>query len=127
MARAITYAVIALLGLFVLFTTFIITRGGGSATQGPQDRTLSVHDLSLEPESYRGDTVTTEGNLLFSPDIKQYQIVDEGVAIVVIGYEEEAFQGLEGRRVTVTGRFDFDLGTGIFIDVEFVREVPLAS
>jgi hypothetical protein len=126
MARAITYGVIAALGVFVLFTTFIVTRGGGSATSSDTNLNVSVHDLSLEPESYRGDLVVTEGNLLFSEDIKQYQIVDEGIAIVVVGYDEEAFKGLEGRRVTVSGRFDFDLGTGIFIDAEFVREVEVA-
>jgi hypothetical protein len=119
MARAITYIVIVGLGMFVLATTFLITKGGGSANPAGE-RIVSVHDLSLEPEAYRGDNVTTEGQLTFSPDIKQYQVVDEGIAIVVVGYEEQAFRGLEGQRVRVTGRFDFDLGTGIFIDAEFV-------
>jgi hypothetical protein len=123
MARAITYGVIALLGLFVLTTTFLIDKGGGSARPADTDARITVHDLSLEPEAHRGDTVTTEGDLLFSADIKQWQVVDEGIAIVIVGYDDEAFRGLEGRRVSVTGRFDFDLGTGIFIDAEQVSEV----
>jgi hypothetical protein len=126
MARAITYAVIAGLALFVLATTFLIDKGGGSATPVPPDQNISVHDLSLEPEAHRGNTVTTTGTLKFSPDIKQHQIVDEGVAIVLVGYEEEAFQSLEEKLVTVTGKFDFDLGTGIFIDVDFMEEAGVA-
>jgi hypothetical protein len=119
MARVITYVVIAGLGLFVLATTFLITKGGGSANLADEE-TVSVHDLSLNPEEHRGDSVVTQGALAFSEDIKQYQVVDDGIAIVVVGYEEEAFQELEGQHVRVAGRFDFDLGTGIFIDAESI-------
>ena len=119
-ARLITYTVIGALGVFVLMTTFLIDEGGGSAT--PAGR-VSVHDLSLAPETYRGETVITQGDLGFSPEIQQHQIVDEGIAIVVLGYEEEALRSLEGRRVTVTGRFDFDAATGVFIDADTVNVV----
>jgi hypothetical protein len=120
MARAITYLVIAGLGLFVLTTTFLVSKGGGSANPNESGQVISVHDLSLDPPEYTGDTLTTVGQLMFSPDIKQYQVVDEGIAIVVVGYEDEALRELDGQRVRVTGRFDFDIGTGIFIDAELV-------
>jgi hypothetical protein len=123
MARVITYIVIAGLGLFVLATTFLISKGGGSANPADGTQTVSIHDLSINPEAHRGNTVITEGDLVFSPDIKEYQVVDQGIAIVVVGYEEEAFRSLDGRRVKVTGRFDFDLGTGIFIDADIVTVV----
>jgi len=47
--------------------------------------------------------------------------VDEGIAVVVTGYEQEALQSLDGQPVMVTGRFDFDPGTGIFIDADSIQ------
>jgi len=120
-ARVITYLVIASLGLFVLATTFVLDHGGGAATPAGVFGHVTVHDLSLVPETYRGKTVVTEGTLGYSPDTTQHQVVDEDLAVVILGYDALALRSLEGQRVSVTGRFDFDPGTGIFIDADVVR------
>ena len=101
-ARVVTYAVIALLALFVLATTFVLDHGGGSATP-TADGAITIHDLSLTHDLYFGKTVTTEGTLGFSEETKQYQLVDDGQAIVITGYEQEALRALNGREVAVTG------------------------
>jgi hypothetical protein len=119
-ARVVTYVIIAGLALFVLATTFVLNHGGSRAT--PEDESpISIHDLSLEPDKYKGDTVVTEGTLGFADETKQYQIVSEGVAVVITGYEMEALRSLEGQVVLVTGRFDFDPTTGTFIDADLVQ------
>ena len=118
-ARIITYTVIALLAVFVLSTTFLLTNGGSSAE--PDDGVISVHDLSSNPEAHRGDTVTTEGTLNFSEDTQQYQVVDDDTAVVVNGYDTEALVALNGQAVLVTGRFDFDADTGIYIDADTIE------
>ena len=118
-ARTITYAVLAVLTIFVLTTSFLLDRGGSGATPG--EETVSVHDLSSNPEVYRGETVTTIGTLGLSGDTTQYQLVDEALAIVINGYELEALRSLSGQRVSVTGRFDFADGTGIFIEADTIE------
>jgi len=120
-ARTITYLVLALLGLFVLATTFVLDHGGGAATPPAASGLVTVHDLSLLPETYRGKTIITLGTLGYSPDTAQHQVVDEGLAVVILGYDALALRSLEGQRVSVTGRFDFDEGIGIFIDADIVK------
>ena len=126
-ARVVTYLVIALLALFVFSTTFVLDHGGGGATPAGVGGHVSIHDLSLVPDTYRGKTVITEGTLGFSSEVKQHQIVDpdpvdpsKSQAVVVLGYDALALRALEGQRVSVTGRFDFDPATGIFIDADIV-------
>jgi hypothetical protein len=82
---------------------------------------ISVHDLSANPDAHRGETLTTFGTLNFSEQTQQYQLVDEDLAVVVNGYELDALQSLNGQRVSVTGRFDFADGTGIFIDADVIE------
>jgi hypothetical protein len=119
-ARVITYTVLAALSIFVLATSFLLDRGGSSATPDAEG-TVSVHDLSTNPDAYRGETVTTLGTLGLSADTTQYQLVDETLAVVVNGYELDALQSLSGQRVSVTGRFDFADRTGIFIDADVIE------
>jgi hypothetical protein len=120
-ARIVTYTIIALLAVFVLSTTFVLDHGGGSATPETGDGTISIHDLSLEPDRHEGDTVTTKGTLGFSDATKQYHLVEEGVAVVITDYELEALHALKDQRVTVTGRFDTDPSTGIFIEADTIQ------
>jgi hypothetical protein len=116
--RILLYTIIALLGVFVLGSTFALEHGGGYTSARPA---ISVHDLRLLPESYKGKTVTTEGDLHYSPDLGQYEVVDaDQQAVVVLGYEETALQGMVGKTVIVTGRFDFDEEHGIFIDIDSI-------
>ena len=120
-ARVVTYTIIALLAVFVLSTTFVLDHGGGSATPETGDGTVSIHDLSLEPERHEGDIVTTQGTLGFVDETKQYHLVDEGSAVVITEYELEALHALKDQRVSVTGRFDIDPNTGIFIDADTIQ------
>jgi hypothetical protein len=121
-ARVATYTVIAVLAAFVLLTTFAIDHGGTRATPQAEDGTITIHDLALTPESHKGETVKSRGKLLFSDSTKQYQLIDEqGVVVVIRGYEAEALQALSGQEVSVTGRFDIDPSTGIFIEAETVQ------
>jgi len=119
-ARIITYTVLAALSIFVLATSFLLDRGGGSATPD-EEGTVSIHDLSANPDAYRGETVTTLGTLGLSGDTTQYQLVDENLAVVVKGYDLDDLQSLSGQRVSVTGRFDFADLTGIFIDADVIE------
>jgi hypothetical protein len=119
-ARILTYTVIAILATFVIFTTFFLDQGGGKAE--PHDEgIISVHDLSINPERHRGETVTTEGTLNYSEETTRYQVVDESIAVVVSGYELEALHELSGQPVIVTGRFDFDAEAGIYIDADTIE------
>ena len=118
-ARIITYAVLAALAVFVLSTTFLLDRGGSSAQ--PDDGSISVHDLSINPEKHRGQNVTTQGILNYSVETKQYQVIDASIAIVVRDYDTEALQSLSGQQVLVTGRFNLDSDTGIYIDAQTIE------
>lgn len=118
-ARVITYTVIALLAMFVLSTTFLLDRGGSQAE--PDDGVISVHDLSINPEKYRGETVTTEGTLNFSEETGQYQVIDDNIAVVVKGYNTEALVALSGQEVLITGKFDFNADTGVYVDAEKIQ------
>ena len=118
-ARIVTYAVLVALAVFVLSTTFLLD-GGGSSAQ-PDDGLTSVHDLSINPPKHRGRTVTTGGILNYSVETQQYQVIDDNIAVVVRDYDSEALQSLSGQQVLVTGRFDFDSDTGIYIDAETIE------
>ncbi len=123
MARILTYVVIVVLGIFVITTTFLLDGDGSGANPDAPEGTISIHDLSLQPARYKGDTVTTVGNVMFSADTNQHQVVEDGQAIVITGHEVEALRALEGQHVSVTGRFDFDAETGIYIDAEEIRRI----
>jgi hypothetical protein len=112
------YTVIAALGVFVLTSTFALEHGGGYTSSRPA---VSVHDLRLLPEAYRGKTVTTEGTLHYSTDLKQYEVVDaDQQAVVVTDYDETVLDGMVGRTVIVTGTFDVDPHRGIYIAIDSI-------
>ena len=116
--RILLYTIIALLGVFVLGSTFALEHGGGYTSSRPP---VSVHYLRLLPESYKGRTVTTEGVLHYTPDLDQYEVVDvDRQAVVDLGYEGTALQGMVDDTVIVTGRFDIDEEHGIFIDIDTI-------
>jgi hypothetical protein len=116
--RIALYLIIAALGIFVLTSTFALEHGGGYTSSRPP---VSVHDLRLLPENYRGKTVTTEGTLHYSPDLDQYEVVDaDQQAVVVTGYDEGALGRMVNQTVIVTGKFDIDDEHGIFIDVDSI-------
>lgn len=116
--RIILYAVIALLGVFVLTASFALEHGGGYTSSRPP---VSVHDLRLLPETYKGQTVTTEGTLRYSPDLDRYEVVDaDDQVVVILGYDQVALQAMLDRVVVVTGRFDIDEEHGIFIEPDSI-------
>src|SRR5574341_2556982 len=116
--RVLLYTIIALLGVFVLGSTFALEHGGGYTSTRPA---IPVHDLRLLPESYQGKTVTTEGILRYSPDLERYEVVDaDQQSVVDLDYSETALQGMVDKTVIVTGRFDIDEEHGIYIDIDSI-------
>jgi hypothetical protein len=118
--RFITYSVIALLVGFVLVTTFALQHGGSSVAAV---RSVTIHDLVAAPALHEGETVKTVGDLSFSPEHGLYQIVDEeGLAIVIRDHQGD-ISSLVGRSVEVSGRFDFDRDTGLYIEAVRIRAI----
>jgi starvation-inducible outer membrane lipoprotein len=74
----------------------------------------------LLPETYRGQTVTTEGTLRLSGEGK-YEVVDaDNQSVTIVGYEELALQAMLDQTVIVTGRFDIDETLGVYIDADSI-------
>lgn len=116
--RMVLYTVIAGLGVFVLTASFALEHGGGYTSTRPP---VTVHDLRSLPESYVGQTVTTEGTLRYSAEQQKYEVVDADLQSVAIqGYEELALQAMLDRTVIVTGRFDIDETLGVYIDADSI-------
>ncbi|HET9476671.1 MAG TPA: hypothetical protein VFP63_04200 [Dehalococcoidia bacterium] len=116
--RFVLYAVIAALGVFVLTASFALEHGGGYTSNRPP---VPVHDLKLLPETYKGQTVTTEGTLRYLADQQRYEVVDsDGQAVAILGYDETALQAMLDRTVIVTGRFDIDGVQGVYIDADSI-------
>ena len=115
--RMVLYTVIAGLGVFVLTASFALEHGGGYTSTRPP---VPVHDLRLLPETYRGQTVTTEGTLRLSGEGK-YEVVDaDNQSVTIVGYEELALQAMLDQTVIVTGRFDIDQTLGVYIDADSI-------
>ena len=115
--RMLLYTVIAGLGVFVLTASFALEHGGGYTSTRPP---VTVHDLRLLPETYRGQTVTTEGTLRLSAEGK-YEVVDaDDQSVTIVGYEELALQAMLDQTVIVTGRFDIDETVGVYIDADSI-------
>jgi hypothetical protein len=119
MGRALMYATLVGLALFVLSATFLFEHGGG-ATQAVAQ--VSLHELRTSPKSFEGNTVTTEGVLDFAGERGVYQVSDnQSLFIVIRNYTgSEDLMGLRGRRVKVTGRFGLDKEHGAYIDADVV-------
>jgi len=126
MGRFLMYFTIGVLAGFVLVASLLLQHGGGSTAAISQ---VSVHDLGASPPQYKGKVVTTEGVLSLSPAHNLYQIVDgTSLAIVIRAYPPAAdLQSLSGKRVRVTGRFDFDETNGIYLDAELIWPVVVGT
>ncbi|TMB99097.1 MAG: hypothetical protein E6J42_04205 [Chloroflexi bacterium] len=119
MGRFLMYAVIGALALFVLSAGLLLEHGGGSSVAVAD---VTLHDLRLRPEVYKGQKVVLPGTLRYSSEVHHYQVVDgEQQTVVISGYDETQLRPLEGKTVEVAGRFDFDTDTGIYIDADTVR------
>ena len=60
--------------------------------------------------------MTTEGILRQGDTDDEYLIVDADGQGVILRDDADTLSALEGQAVRVTGRFNFTLGTGIYID-----------
>jgi len=120
MGRFLMYFTIGALAVFVLVASLLLQHGGGSTAAISQ---VSVHDLGLTPPLYRGKVVTTEGLLNFNPDRSRYEITDGTSLAIMIRTSPPAadLESLSGKRVRVTGRFDFDETSGIYMDADVIR------
>ena len=118
MGRTLIYLCILVLAVFVLSAAFLLQAGGGSTSAAMQ---VSVHDLSVAPQTHAHERVSTTGVLRFlhEPD-DHFVVTADGLGVIVRGYDEEALRALAGQAVAVTGRFGFDEETGAYIDAERV-------
>lgn len=119
MGRFLMYATITLLAVFVLSATFVLDHGGGSTAAVVE---VSVHDLLMTPERFRGDEVTTEGVLRFDSTTDGYLITADGQGIIV-RFAEPELQLLRDQAVKVTGRFDYERDTGVYLEANVVVRV----
>jgi hypothetical protein len=117
MGRFLVYLSITALALFVLAAVFLFQTGGGSSSAATS---VSVHDLSVAPEAHAAERVVTTGVLRFlhEPD-DHFAVTADGLAVIVRFYEA-ALRPLDGRTVTVTGRFGYDKESGTYIEAESV-------
>jgi len=118
MGRAVIYVAIAALAAFLLLFFGIFQRGGGSSEAFMR---ISVHDLSVAPEAHAGEHVVTIGILrrVLEPE-EHFLVTEGGLGIIIRGYDFLALRPLDGRPVTVTGRFGFDGLEGTYIEAESV-------
>ena len=122
MGRFLVYACILVLAVFVLAAAFLLQTGGKSSSGA---MAVSVHDLSVAPQAHAEERVTTTGVLRFLHEPDDHFIVTaDGLGVIVRDYDEGALRALDGRAVTVTGRFGFDAETGTYIDAENVAAAP---
>lgn len=119
MGRTLMYLVIGALGVLVLSATFILDHGGGSTAAVSE---VSVHDLMMAPERYRGDEVTTEGVLKFDSATDGYLVTAEGQGIIV-RFAEVELRLLRDQAVSITGRFDYERDVGVYIEANVVTSV----
>jgi hypothetical protein len=121
MIRPLIYVAIGLLALFVLAAALLLEHGGSSQAAV----SVSVHDLSTAPQLHSGDRVTTTGvlRLALEPE-EQILLTADGLGIVIVGYDEALLRSLDGRGVTVTGRFGFNEHDGVYIEADSVAELP---
>jgi len=118
MTRPFLYAAIVLLALFVLAAAVLLEQGGGSSQAAVS---VSVHDLSTAPAAHDGDRVTVSGVLRFAPEPEeQFLLTADGLGILIFGYDESLLRALDGRNVTVIGRFGVSERDGVYIDADSV-------
>jgi hypothetical protein len=121
MGRTALYAVIVVLTVFVLSAAFILKSGGGSSQAA---LSVSVHDLSTAPDAHSGERVTTTGVLRLALEPReQYLVTADGLGVLILGYDEDALRELDGRTVTVIGRFGHNERDGVYIEADSVTEI----
>lgn len=123
MGRALMYAALVALAVFVLSATFILDHGGDSIAAV---QTVSVHDLTTTPDSWDGAPISVDGTLGYSEEHDQYQIVDEGNFAVLIREHREtgSLPNLIDKRVRVSGVFGIDDDLGVYIDADAIQAAP---
>lgn len=122
MGRPALYVVIVALAVFVLGAAFVLQTGGGSSQTAVS---VSVHDLSTAPAAYDGERVSTSGVLRLAREPEeQFLVTAGGLGILVLDYNEDALRPLDGRDVTVTGRFGYNEHEGVYIEADSVTEIP---
>jgi len=118
MGRTLIYLCILVLAVFVLTAAFLLQTGDGSSSAAMP---VSVHDLSVAPQAHDDERVVATGVLRLVRDPNDhFLLTEEGLGVIVRGYDEAALRALDGQTVTVTGRFGFDGETGTYIDAESV-------
>lgn len=114
------YAVIAVLGIFVLTATFLVDSGDKTiATVGE----ITVADLLLTPEKYEDKEIGTRGLLTFDEESEQFFVGDDQLQIRVT-FEPGGIDEFIDQDVRVTGQLDFD-SEGVFIDAHRVRPTDI--
>jgi len=116
------YGLILGLALFVAATYLLVETGGRSSTAAARE--VAIVDLTTSADTFDGEDVTTMGDLSFSEEHGSYQVTEDGIAIVIRGYSDEAIlASLNGKTVRVTGRFGADAESGTYIEASSVIEV----
>jgi hypothetical protein len=124
MGRALMYAALAVLAVLVL-SSFVVLKHGDAGLAQP--KSSSVHELTTNSASFKGDPVTTTGILQYDSSRGLYVIIDdsgqgENFAIVVRPEKETPLPLLVGKHVKVSGDFDYEPVTGPFIEKAYVSE-----
>ena len=121
MGRLIVYSLILILAVFLLTTVFVLKRGGDPSAAV---MLVSVHDLSVAPQSHAQELVTTRGVLrFFGEPTAHYLITADGLGIIVRGYDIRELRKLAEQEVAVTGRFGFDAVDGTYIETDSVTPI----
>jgi hypothetical protein len=122
--RALMYTALVALITFVLSTYFLVEHGGGKISAVQE---VSLHGLTLTPQNYEGEVVSTSGRLVHNDNLNVYEIgsPDENYPVVIRMSDERVLVPLVGQDVIVTGLFGFENGLGVYIEADSVR--PAAS
>ena len=122
MGRFLIYLCILVLAVFVLTAAFLLQSGGGTSSAAMP---VSVHDLSVAPQAHDDERVVATGvlRLIHEPN-DHFLVTEEGLGVIVRGYDDDVLRALDGQTVTVTGRFGYDADTGTYIDAESVTAGP---
>ena len=120
MGRTLLYACILVLAVFVLAAAFLLQTGGESLSS-PAAVKVSVHDLSVAPQAHAAERIVTTGilRLVHEPN-DHFLVTADGLGVIVRGHDAAILRALDGKAVTVTGRFGYDPDTGTYIDAESV-------
>jgi hypothetical protein len=118
------YTALVALITFVLSAYFLLEHGGGKIAAVQE---VSLHGLTLTPQSYEGEVVSTSGRLVHNDGLNVYEIgaPDENYPVVIRMSDERVLVPLVGQDVIVTGLFGFENGLGVYIEADSVR--PAAS